>query len=128
MKELKVGQEIFLQPCGNAARHSTNIIATTVSKVGSKYFYTTHRNFKFYIDTMRHDNGGYGLGYDYIAYLSMQEIADETEKSQLITKIVNATTVGQLRSFPLETLRSIDQLLQIDQQDIDQRDQLNQYK
>lgn len=85
--ELYVGQTVYIRPAGNAARSNKNIIETKISKIGKKYIETEHfgdRN-KFNISDGKEKDTGYGHGYDYILYLTRQEIEDEKEEGALLS-------------------------------------------
>lgn len=38
--ELRIGQTVYIEPVGNAARYGTDIIETKISKIGKKYIET----------------------------------------------------------------------------------------
>jgi hypothetical protein len=93
---MEVGQKIYLEPWGNAARRNSAIIETNVTKVG--------RYGRFSIETMVQDSGQYSP--EYKAWANLQEIKDMRETERL-RKLVEQN----IYKFSLEQLRTITQLL-----------------
>ena len=80
--KLKVGQTIFVRPTNNAARYSTEIKESTISKIGKKYFeLEDFYSMRFSIEKMKEDTGN--LLADYTCYLTMQEIRDEIDAKSI---------------------------------------------
>lgn len=113
--ELSVGQTVYIEPVGNAARNGKDIIETKISKIGTKYIETEHfgDRTKFNICDGKEKDTGYGYGYDYILHLTKQEIEDEWEERELMGKF----QYGRWTDFHL----SLDQLRRI-KAIIDERD------
>lgn len=84
--ELRIGQTVYIEPVGNAARNGKDIIETKISKIGTKYIETERFGdiIKFNISDGKEKDTGYGYGYDYILHLTKQEIEDENERQELL--------------------------------------------
>lgn len=87
--ELSVGQTVYIEPVGNAAKYGTDIIETKISKIGKKYIETEKfgEMYKFNISDGKQKDTGYGYGYDYILYLTKQEIDDKNEREKLLRNL-----------------------------------------
>lgn len=85
--ELSVGQTVYIEPVGNAAKYGTDIIETKISKIGKKYIETEKfgEMYKFNISDGKQKDTGYGYGYDYILYLSRSEVENKQEKGSLLS-------------------------------------------
>lgn len=85
--ELTVGQTVYIEPVGDAARYGTDIIETKISKIGKKYIETEKfgEMYKFNISDGKQKDTGYGYGYDYILYLSRSEVENKREKGSLLS-------------------------------------------
>lgn len=85
--ELSVGQTVYIEPTGNAARYGKDIIETKISKIGKKYIETEKfgEMYKFNISDGKQKDTGYGYGYDYILYLSRSEVENKQEKGSLLS-------------------------------------------
>ena len=85
--ELSVGQTVYIEPVGNAVRRSADIIETKISKIGTKYIETEKFGdmYKFNISDGKQKETGYGYRYDYILYLSRQEVENKQEKESLLS-------------------------------------------
>lgn len=85
--ELSVGQTVYIEPVGNAAKYGTDIIETKISKIGKKYIETEEfgEMYKFNISDGKQKDTGYGYGYDYILYLSRSEVENKQEKGSLLS-------------------------------------------
>ena len=91
---LKKGQTIYIQRV--FARKSNvkspeqvvdSLIETTVKSVGKKYFTVDAiPNVNFGIEEMR-DFSNYGIGTNYIAYLTKDELRNKLEKEKLISEL-----------------------------------------
>lgn len=86
--ELRIGQAVYINPTGNAARYCKNIIETKILKIGTKYIQTEYfgDEIKFNISDGKEKDTGYGYGYDYILHLTKKEIEDEREERELMGK------------------------------------------
>lgn len=84
--ELRIGQTVYIEPVGNAARNGKDIIETKISKIGTKYIETEKfcDRHKFNISDGKEKDTGYGYGYNYILHLTKQEIEDEKERQELL--------------------------------------------
>ena len=91
MADIKPGMEIYLEPIGNAARRSKDLITTKIEKVGRKYF-TTKLGYhgKFFIDTLLQDAGGYTANYK--AWLSKDDFFKKQEFESLKDQITSQFT------------------------------------
>lgn len=85
--ELRIGQTVYIEPVGNAARNGKDIIETKISKIGTKYIETEKfcDRHKFNISDGKQKDTGYGYGYDYILYLSRSEVENKQEKGSLLS-------------------------------------------
>lgn len=85
--ELSVGQTVYIEPVGNAVRYGTDIIETKITKIGKKYIETEKFGdmYKFNISDGKQKETGYGYRYDYILYLSRQEVENKQEKESLLS-------------------------------------------
>ena len=109
---LEVGKTVFLKPVNNEARRSKEIKEKFILKIGRKYFFVgkegetvDKRTLKFSIDTLYQENKGYAPNWQ--VYFDKQEIFDEREFYELISKIRKEfTEYGKLR-FTLNQLRRI---------------------
>lgn len=106
---VSVGQTIYLEPQGNAARRSKEIREAKVESVGRKYF--TANGMKFYLDNGRHNAGQYSA--DYQAYESLQAIEDKRLADNLHSKIKDAFGAYKA-THQLSELKQIAEILKID--------------
>ena len=85
--ELRIGQTVYIEPVGNAARYGTDIIETKISKIVKKYIETEKfgEMYKFNISDGKQKDTGYGYGYAYILYLSRSEVENKQEKGSLLS-------------------------------------------
>lgn len=85
--ELRIGQTVYIEPVGNAARNGKDIIETKISKIGKKYIETEKfgEMYKFNISDGKQKDTGYGYGYDYILYLSRSEVENKQKKGSLLS-------------------------------------------
>jgi len=106
---MKVGQNIFIKTQGNAARYGgSEIIETTVTKLGRKYFEVDALpRTKFEIETMRETD----YSTDYIAYESKVVIEEELEKIALETEIRKAFDRYGKTPYTVDQLRRINAVL-----------------
>jgi hypothetical protein len=84
---LKVGQTVYLRPLNNSLRRGRSVESAVVLKIGSKFLTLEGPMWsldRFYKDTLLHDGRGYAPSWQ--VYLSMQEIKDEDEKSEIISE------------------------------------------
>ncbi len=95
---MTVGQTIYLERHGNAARHRQDIIETKITKIGRKYFD---------ISTMwEHSN----FTSNYKAFLSKDELSDELERKTLLTKMRGVFTTHS-NPITVQQLRDIDKII-----------------
>ena len=106
---MKIGQKIYFKPINNAARGSRDIIETTVSKIGRKYFECEGMwSIKFFIDTLGDNSGQYCSSYK--GYLSKQDILDE-EESEKILRILQKEFDRFTSNLNLDQLRRINDII-----------------
>lgn len=80
-KKIQIGQTVYLEPGINKSRYNKDIIETTVTKVGNKYFQLENNSRKKYeIDTLKEVSE---YCADYYVYLTRQEIEDKNEREKL---------------------------------------------
>lgn len=106
---LKVGQVVYLEPLGNAARYSTEIKPATICSLGKKYFAVEEfpRN-RFSIEELIHDGGQYSPQYK--VHLSLQDIQDEKEANKLSREL--AGYFGHHKAFlTLTQLKKIKEII-----------------
>ncbi len=105
--KLEVGQTVYVQPIGNKRRYTSDIAEAKVSKIGKKYFELEgYYRERFYLDSGLNDGRGYIS--DYHVRLSLQEIEDEKEITELSHFIGDRFQYGQNRDqLSLEQLRKI---------------------
>lgn len=110
---MKIGDIIYFEPCGNAARYDKSIIHTRVSKVGRKYFEVNELKWnRFLIETLVHDGGDYEPNY--YGYHSLKEIEDKKEAVRLNSEIRECFSgYGQSR-YSLNQLKSIIEIIKKD--------------
>ena len=106
-ENLKVGQDVYLEPTGNATRYQKGVIKTKIKTIGKKYFTVEEkylpmtRDARFEIESMRHDEGEYCSNYN--AYLSMKEIEDKEKRPELLKSIQE-----RFSKFSVDELREIE--------------------
>jgi len=106
---LKVGQKVYLKPIGNRARYSKDIVESSISKIGRKYFKVEDDHYgRFFIDTMKQDNGQYIS--EYACYTSREKIESEKEIQILYDKIKKMFYTLK-PDIPLEKLKRIDKII-----------------
>jgi hypothetical protein len=116
--KIEIGQTVYLKPLNNAARRSSEIIESVVTKVGKKYFNVSPEYLRrFSLDTMLQDCGNWTA--EYKAYLSKQEILDEREKYELYDYLRKTyfDMYSSRKNIRLESLRAIRDLLNSEQND-----------
>jgi hypothetical protein len=115
--KIEIGQTVYLKPLNNAARRSSEIIESVVTKVGKKYFNVSPEYLRrFSLDTMLQDCGNWTA--EYKAYLSKQEILDEREKYELYDYLRKTYfDMYSRKNIKLETLRAIREVLNKEQGD-----------
>jgi len=101
MTDLKPGMEIYLEPIGNAARRSSELIDTKIEKVGRKYFTTQSGNYgKFFIETLLQDGRGYSANYK--AWLSKDDFLKNKEYMSLKEQIRSEFTQWRFPKLSME--------------------------
>jgi len=105
--DIHVGKTLCMVEHPNYYKDSSKVTKVTVTKVGKKYFEVNpspHRGAKFYIDNL-------SLVTNYTSrhflFETEQEYLDRVEKSELIDKISQKFKGMSPVKFPLETLRTI---------------------
>jgi hypothetical protein len=79
MSKLTVGQKVFVEPIGNAARREKEIKEATITKIGNKYFELDKSWMgRFFIKHLSQD--GKGFISDYQVWLSMDDYNAEEER------------------------------------------------
>ncbi len=112
MKELKVGQKIWIRYKGFDKWRKSDPSEVVITKIGRKYFEVAtedgYRKGKYEIETMLESVYS---NYRNKAYLSLKEINDEDEKTKLSNKIKNKfNSYGEL-PFSLDQLKKIDEII-----------------
>lgn len=108
MNDLKEGQTIYLKPINNAARYNQDIKEVKISKVGRKYFETFGYG-KFFIDTLKQNNGNYLPNY--VAYTNNQDILDENECLEIYS-FIDRYFRYDWGGLSLEKMRQIKDIIQ----------------
>ena len=105
-----VGQTVYLEPRGNAARRSKEIQQAVVSKVGRKYF-TVEDGRQFHLDSGVH-NAGQFTG-EWKAYESLEEIENKRLANSLHDKIKKEFSAHQAK-HSLSDLKAVAEILKIE--------------
>lgn len=111
---MKVGDKVYLKPVNNQARYIKNTLLdnikeATIEKIGKKYFYIKeYPIYKFGIEKMQ-DISNYCANYE--VYLSLQEIKDEEEYSNLLRDIDRELNKYGKIDLSLEQLRKIKEII-----------------
>lgn len=111
---MQVGDRVYLKPVNNQARYIKNDILNhikeaEVEKIGKKYFYLKGYSMKFGVTEMI-DISNYCANYQ--VYTSLQEIKDEEEFDNLVSKIKSKfTTYGTIK-LTLDQLRRIQAIIE----------------
>jgi hypothetical protein len=110
---VKAGQKVYLEPLGNLARRSSQIVQAVVDSVGRKYFTVKLYNteYKFYLDSGVHHAGDYQPSYK--AYESLQEIEDKRLANDIHSKIKKEFG-GFKAHLPLSDLKQIADILNLE--------------
>lgn len=83
--KLEIGQKIWVVE-NDSRRNPNKSIEVSITKIGSKYFETSHSWFgKFEIKTLRHNAGAYSPRYR--VYLSKEDFDLEVEHEEKLQKI-----------------------------------------
>lgn len=85
---LEIGMEVFLKPTGNISRYNKNIRKGVITKIARKYFYVDIEEYseqKFDIETLKNINDDCNSAW--VLYSSEQEIKDEEERLELLTRV-----------------------------------------
>ncbi len=111
MKDLKVGQKVWIRYAGFDSRHSRDIREGVITKVGRKYFEVNNNKWdggRFEIETMIESNNS---NYKDHAYLSIKDIEEEIEFGNLSSEIRKTFGHYGKLSFSLEQLRAIKEII-----------------
>lgn len=120
---MEVGQKIYLEPLGNAARRSKEIKEVTISKIGRKYFQVEEMDMiRFNIDDLVHDGGVYSSEYQ--GYLSKGAIADKMERERLHS-IISREFNTHNPTLTLDKLKAIDGIIKSNDSEVDITKQLD---
>lgn len=111
---LKKGQTIYIQRVfGHISKVKSpeqivdSLIETTVESVGRKYFTVDAiRNVSFGIEEMR-DFSKYGIGTNYIAYLTKDELRNKLEKEKLYSELRSTFDYFKKTELSISQLRRI---------------------
>lgn len=106
--KLHVGQTVYVELCGNAARRKTGsdlIVEATVSKIGNKYFYLEElpRSKFDILDGIEETE--YSVNYK--VHTDKQDIYDKKESLELIHILKYQTNYGALSLDQLRTIHEI---------------------
>lgn len=118
MKDVKVGDTVYLLPVGNADRYTKHLPAeeklqeATVTKVGRKYFYLDKHPLDKFGNRYDEDHRGYyqdvsEYSANYEVYLSKQALVDKHERERLAKSIGNVIYLG----LSLDQLRRISEII-----------------
>lgn len=117
---LKVGQTVYIQRVGNYALKSktveeklSNLIETTVEKVGRKYFTVAGIRANFLIESMQ-DFSEYGFGRNYIAYPEKSHLENELKKEKLNYEIEKFFNYHNKHNLSLDQLQRIKDIINED--------------
>lgn len=109
--EIKVGQEIYVKPIGNAARYKTEPFPAKVAKVGRTYFELEEKQYgRFFLHSLTQDGKGYQANYQ--CYLSLQEIIDEQEYTELKSFLRQTFSGYPGKDLPLWKMREIKKIIE----------------
>lgn len=108
--KLEVGQRVFVEKIGNAARHCSReflVTESTVESIGRKYFTVEGLSrSRFFLDSGTEDGRGYISNHQ--VYTSKQEMLDRDEIYNKCTDIYRAFEYGYNRkNLTLEAIRTI---------------------
>lgn len=116
IKDLKVGQIVYVKPIGNAARWIKGDILehvreVEVEKIGNKFFYLkgySRSKFGFKYEDSNSCTNISDYCADYEIYLSKQDIVDELEQTSLLNFLKDFFSwSGKSKYLTLEQLRKI---------------------
>lgn len=111
MKDLKLGQKVWIRYNGGDTRRSREVREGIITKVGRKYFEVNNNDWtggKFDIKTMVE---AVDSNYRDTAYLSLDEIEKEIEYGKLSSEIRNAFSAYSKLNFSIEQLRAIKEII-----------------
>ena len=109
IKEIKVGQEVWVKPSEHY-RGKIEVYKALVVKVGTKYFQINdgYRNDRYCLKTLIQEND---TNYKNKVYLSLQKIEDEVEHQKLSDSIKKSFSYFGKSPFSLDALRKIHEIL-----------------
>lgn len=118
---LKKGQTIYIQRVfGHISKVKSpeqivdSLIETTVESVGRKYFTVDAiRNVSFGIEEMR-DFSKYGVGTNYIAYRTKDELRDKLEREKLYSELRSTFDYFKKTELSISQLRRIKDIINED--------------
>jgi len=114
MNKIYEGQEVYYLYFGHGQQEAAELIATTVTKVGRKWFEVAEiNNTRFSIETLKNDAGQYSSSSRII--LSLVDYINEQEKNRLYDKIAKRFDFYSKKDVTLEQLRKIYKVLNSDQ-------------
>jgi hypothetical protein len=107
---MKIGQEVYLERMGNAARYSNEPIATEITKIGRKYITVAFNDYKFFIE----DNEQFSPVYsaDYKLYYSLEELSEKIEKRKLDSEVRQQFQYWGESAFTLDQLKRIKSIIE----------------
>jgi hypothetical protein len=113
MNQIKEGQEVYYLYYGHRLKKSENdLIATTVTKVGRKWFEVDYaKGQRFSIEDLKNDGKGYSSSSRII--LSLWDYKNQKEYSRLMDRVTH-----YFRNYgkpTLEQIRQVAQVLNIEQ-------------
>lgn len=109
-KKLQIGTVVYLEPTGNAVRYNKEIIKTTVTKVGNKYFEVEAKSGKFDLIRMIQVSN---YCSDWNVYLSEQEIKDKREIEKIKKELREMFGAYGAIELSLNQLREIQKIATI---------------
>jgi len=103
-----IGTTVYLEPIGNQTGYHNDIVETTVTKVGRKYFEVAEFRKKFCLEKMQ-DVSEYSPNW--IVWVSKQDIEDYREVINFYNRFRNLFTHYNTPNLNLQQLRDIDKIL-----------------
>ncbi len=114
MNEIKEGQEVYFLYIGHRRNEKHEPIATTVTKVGRKWFEIADAAYtRFSIETLQNDGKGFSPSSRVI--LSLSDYINEQEQVRLYDLVAEYFKGYSRKSIPLEKLRKIYAVLNSEQ-------------
>lgn len=102
---MEVGQKVWLEPLGNAARYNKNIREGVISKIGRKYFEVDGYG-KFELNSKLQVSD---FTPNYRVFLSEQDITIEMERRELRNKLSEFFRSPQ--KLTIEQMRQINEII-----------------